>query len=178
MSQRSSGYQRLKVYTTPSWVTETLIGFIVARPGTIWEPACGEGGMAEVLRGQFAVLATDIDRGEDFLKRDRIPNSSIRGIVTNPPYELAEEFCRHALALTKSVGGFVAMLLRCDFDHAKTRSDLFRDCAAFAKKIVLTKRIVWFVEYDGRPKASPSFNHAWFLWSHEHQGPPTIAYGP
>ena len=34
MSQRNSGYERKKLdaYATPSWVTKTLIGFIVARP--------------------------------------------------------------------------------------------------------------------------------------------------
>jgi len=41
---------------------------------------------------------------------------------------------------------------------------------------VLTRRIVWFVEADGKPKASPSFNHAWFLWDWQHAGPPVIAY--
>jgi hypothetical protein len=67
---------------------------------------------------------------------------------------------------------------RTDFDHAKSRRHLFADCPAFAKKLVLTKRIVWFVEDDGKPKAAPSFNHAWFIWSWKHDGPPTIAYGP
>jgi hypothetical protein len=102
----------------------------------------------------------------------------VRGIVTNPPYERAEEFCTHALKLTAPVKGVVAMLLRCDFDHAKRRAYLFADCPQFAKKIGLTRRIVWFVVADGKPKASPSFNHAWFLWDWQHAGPPAIAYGP
>ena len=52
--------------------------------------------------------------------------------------------------------GLVAMLLRTDFDHAASRLHLFSKCPAFTRKVVLTKRIVWF---DG-PKAAPSFNHA------------------
>ena len=88
------------------------------------------------------------------------------------------KFCTHALKLTAPVKWVVAMLLRCDFDHAKRRAYLFADCPQFAKKIVLTRRIVWFVEADGKPKASPSFNHAWFLWDWQHAGPPVIAYGP
>src|SRR5215471_15192597 len=70
MSQRNSGYERknLDAYATPSWVTEALVGFIVARPGSIWEPACGTGEMVEVLKRDFVVLATDIDNiGVDFL---------------------------------------------------------------------------------------------------------------
>jgi hypothetical protein len=50
-------------------------------------------------------------------------------------------------------------------------SSLRGGCTAFAKKLVLTKRILWF---DG-PKAAPSFNHAWYLWDHHHR-PPTIVY--
>lgn len=181
MSQRNSGYQKKPFcfYTTPAWVTECLLGEILTRPGSIWEPACGDRQMVRVLTPHFLVLGTDIRVKEaDFLKSNALPHSAVRGIVTNPPYDLAEEFCAHALQLTRPTRGFVAMLLRCDFDHAKSRAYLFRDCPAWSKKLVLTRRIVWFVEADGKPKASPSFNHAWFLWSHTHDGPPTLGYAP
>lgn len=135
--------------------------------------------MVKVLQGQFMVLATDVESGVDFLQTTELPNAAIRGICTNPPYSHAAEFCRHALKLTKPVSGYVAMLLRVDFDSAKTRSDLFADCPAWSKKIVLTKRIVWFVDPEtGKPKASPSENHAWHLWDHSHVGSPTIGYAP
>ena len=64
------------------------------------------------------------------------------------------------------------MLLRTDFDHAASRRHLFADCAMFAKKVVLTKRIRWFEDSNG----SPSFNHCWMIWDRQHQGPPTLAY--
>jgi hypothetical protein len=48
------------------------------------------------------------------------------------------------------------MLLRCDFDSAKTRGHLFGRCPEFAKKLTLVERIRWFEYYP----ASPSFNHA------------------
>jgi len=76
--------------------------------------------------------------------------------------------------LMQPVEGFVAMLLRTDFDHAKTRQFLFSGCPPFSKKLVLTKRIQWFEDSKG----SPSFNHAWFIWDWKHQGAPTLAYGP
>jgi hypothetical protein len=44
--------------------------------------------------------------------------------------------------------------------------------------LVLMKRIVWFAEENGKPKASPSFNHAWYVWDWRHEGAPSIAYGP
>jgi hypothetical protein len=64
------------------------------------------------------------------------------------------------------------MLLSVDFDSAKGRANLFRDNPAWAKKLVLTKRIVWFEGVK-----SPSVNHAWYIWDWRHSEQPTISYG-
>ena len=168
MSQRDSGYVRIAFdqYETPEWATRALIPHII-KHHFIWEPACGSGKMSRVLQAQ---LSTDIQAGCDFLRED-MPES-ITAIITNPPYSLATEFIDHSLKLTKPVDGFVAMLLRTDFDHAKSRRRLFADHPAFAKKLVLTKRIQWFEE----SKSSPSFNHAWFIWDWSNRTPPQISY--
>jgi methylase of polypeptide subunit release factors len=131
----------------------------------------GAGQMAQALSAAgLHVTATDISTGQDFLLATAKP---VDAIVTNPPYALAQEFIEHALVLTKP-NGMVAMLLRRDFDHAKTRQHLFGECPQFAKKLVLTKRIRWIEGSNG----SPSFNHAWQIWDWNHEGPPTLAYGP
>ena len=181
MSQRESGFARMErdLYETPAWVTEALLPHIALSSvnGGIWEPACGSGKMADVLWKHLrGVYKSDIETGTDFLNEPLC--NGCDAIITNPPYELATEFCEHALRLMEPVNGMVAMLLRTDFDHAKSRTHLFRDCPAFTKKVVLMKRICWFVEANGKPKASPSFNHAWFIWDWKHEGAPTIAYGP
>jgi hypothetical protein len=180
VSQRESGYARKErdLYETPHWVTEALRPH-VPELGGIWEPASGGGKMLSVLEGWGSyVLGSDIETGADFLISSRPQGSQWNAIITNPPYELAMQFCEHALRLMEPERGIVAMLLRTDFDHAKSRTHLFRDCPAFARKLVLMKRIAWFVEADGRPRASPSFNHAWYVWDWRHEGPPSIAYGP
>ena len=59
---------------------------------------------------------------------------------------LATEFIERALSLIPT-DGFVAMLLRCDFDSAKTRGHLFARCPEFAKKLTLVERIRWFEDY-------------------------------
>lgn len=178
MSQRGSGYERKErdLYETPEWVTEALIPHLPTL-NRIWEPACGSGKMLRVLSLNRMAYGTDIDGGNDFL-RTTLLLTGCDAIVTNPPYELATEFCEHALRLMEPVGGLVAMLLRTDFDHAKSRSHLFRDCPAFAKKVVLTKRIIWFEPAPGEKGKSPSFNHAWFIWDWKHEGAPTIGYAP
>jgi len=180
MSQRESGYGRKAgdLYETPEWVTEALLPHMPKRVECVWEPACGSGKMSRVLKGAgYLVYATDIDGGIDFLTHNTAVQqaefdwhkwAAADAIITNPPYAHAQAFIEKALSLVS----MVAMLLRCDFDHAKTRQHLFGE--GFAKKLVLTKRIRWFEDTKG----SPSFNHAWFIWDHNHEGPPTLAYGP
>jgi hypothetical protein len=68
----------------------------------------------------------------------------------------------------------VAMLLRVDFDSAATRPHLFGVCPAFARKVVLTRRIRWLANSYG----SPSYNHAWFIWDVYQAELPTITYAP
>lgn len=177
MSQRGSGYERKErdLYETPEWVTEALVPHIfkiIPPAGNVYEPAAGSGKMvAPLARAGYTVDSDDIEEtGRDFLK---CPYDGHKAIITNPPYEYAQQFIEHALNLMRP-RGVVAMLLRTDFDHAKTRQHLFSGCPAFAKKVVLTKRIKWFDDSKGQP----SFNHAWFIWDWLHQGPPTLAYGP
>jgi hypothetical protein len=166
MSQRDSGYERKErdSYETPCWVTEALVGHLPTSDCVVWEPACGSGKMVSaLLKAGFDVTASDIETGHDFLTQPA--PKPFCGIVTNPPYELATEFIERALGVIPA-HGFAAMLLRTDFDHARTRRHLFADCKAFAKKLVLTRRIKWFEDGNG----SPSFNHAWFIWDGRHEG--------
>jgi hypothetical protein len=176
MSQRPSGYERKErdQYQTPAWVTNVLVPHIPNLASRrIWEPACGTGQMVRELQRHCAdVHASDIEGGIDFLQRAN--DRGADAIITNPPYTSARAFIEHALALTKPHAGMVAMLLRTDYDHAVTRHHLFACCPAFAKKLVLTKRIVWF-DRPGKSK-SPSYNHAWFVWNWAHEGPPVLAY--
>lgn len=170
MSQRRSGYARKanECYETPAWVTQALIPHIPERVMKVWEPACGSGKIMAALAGIFQVYGTDAEDGIDFLRQTECSHDAI---ITNPPYNLAKEFIAHAIGLTRP-RGFVAMLLRTDFDHAKTRAQLFGAGQAFSKKLVLTKRIRWIEGSTG----SPSFNHAWFIWDWQHSGPPHLAY--
>lgn len=172
MSQRGSGYERVErdLYETPAWVTDALIPHLRSDLRTIWEPAAGTGKMVRALEADGrTVIATDISTGQDFLQESR--RDVVDAIITNPPYTLAGEFIEHALTLTD---GVVAMLLRTDFDHASGRFHLFGLNPYFEKKVVLTRRIVWFE----RPGAAPSFNHAWYIWDKARQhSAPVLAYG-
>jgi hypothetical protein len=163
-------------YPTPDWVSAAILPYLsrhLKTASSIWEPACGTGCMAEVLRRDHTVIATDIaDYGYsngicDFLKSGE-PASVI---VTNPPYNGAEIFIRHALKLTENKHGIVAMLLRNEYDSAVGRIDLFNK-PPFARKIVLTRRPRWI---PGTTVA-PRHNYSWFLWDHRWTGEPVLNY--
>ena len=174
MSQRYSGYSRKPndSYQTPEWATRAVLPHLPPVRGTVWEPACGGGQMAEALRNAgFEVMATDLSEGFDFLFLP--PPGPFCGIITNPPFALGQQFIERALDLVPA-DGFVALLARIDYDSAKTRRHLFADCPLFAKKLVLLRRIRWIAGSVG----SPSFNHCWLIWDRQHRGPPAIAYGP
>jgi hypothetical protein len=171
MAQRHSGYERKPNdrYLTPPWPVHALVPHIPRRVKYIWEPACGDGGMAkELKRLSYKVIASDIADGLDFLT---ITTRSVDGVVTNPPNgpggRLAEKFCRHALEVTRRKRGFVAMLLKSDFDSGVTRRDLFADNPAFAGRIVLLHRIEFFKSVTGN---SSSSGHTWFVWDWCHRG--------
>ena len=79
MSSRVHSAKSLDFSPTPPWATRALMMCVLPTLGvsdfnSVWEPACGEGHMAEVLREYFAeVSATDIfdygygDAVHDFL---------------------------------------------------------------------------------------------------------------
>jgi hypothetical protein len=105
----------------------------------------------------------------DFLQMTKLPAADI---ASNPPYgKLAEPIIRHALELTKPARGRVAMLLPMAFDCAKGRVDLWNP--PFKRKLVMLDRIRWAnLEHT----ASPSSNHAWYIWSWSHVGTPTMGW--
>jgi hypothetical protein len=181
-----SGFTRAPgdTYFTEHWVTQALLSRVQFR-GTVWEPACGRGDIAEVLIDNgYKVMISDI-AGEtlgcsgaseaDFLTHSS-PGDAMFSIVTNPPYTHAEQFILKALDLTERASGMVAMLLRNEYDCAASRRDLF-ERESFAAKLVLTKRPRW-VEGNGQQSASPRHNFAWMIWDWNHSGNARIEWLP
>lgn len=177
-----SGYGRLPrdSYYTPSWVGEWIARH-VALPEVVWEPAAGAGHLAMGLRagGAGTVLCTDIEPAPAPLCRVdradfyhcRVPLEAMLGgygIVTNPPFGVlglaAARFARRALCCSARV---VVLLLPVDFDSGSTRADLFRDCEAWAEKIVLLDRLSWA---NLPAKRHPMHNHALYVWRADHPG--------
>ena len=176
----NSNYDRIAGdhYATPEWVSEALLRNAKLR-GPIWEPCCGAGQMAEVLRRHdFEVVASDLNDygygrpGVDIGACTRLPDGC-RALVTNPPYSgvgteprqgrapaAMLDFVRHTLALAEPVGGQVALLVRLQW-IAGQRAAALLSAAPFVATIVLTQRISWF-DYGARTNQA-QHHHAWIL---------------
>lgn len=180
MAQRKSGYDRVENdrYQTPSWVAKALCEHFDIDRRVIWEPAAGDGYLAQGLRdcGAMDVVMSDIDpppgsgacEQGDFLSWHTTP-PTVYAVVTNPPFgfqgSLAIQFARECCNLIED--GFMsaaALLLPVDFDSGRTRLDIFRDNPYFSAKIVLNHRISWVGMEPAPGEPGPSTNHCWMVW--------------
>jgi hypothetical protein len=190
-----SGFERAgnDFYATPSWVTEALLKHIRFR-GPIWEPCCGDGAMSSVLgRHGHEVVSTDlVDRGFgvsgiDFLACREVPGGC-RSLVTNPPYgdsgshagqsrspTAMLDFLRHALMLTASVRGQLALLVRLQWIAGQRAAEVMSS-APFAGVVILKQRICWFDR--GEDTKPAQHHHAWVVFDHAHPSgqPPALLY--
>lgn len=190
-----SGFARAgdDFYPTPSWVTEALLRCVRFR-GPIWEPCCGDGAMSTVLgRHGYKVVSTDlVDRGfgtsgVDFLACRKVPKGC-RSLMTNPPYgdsgshagqsrspTAMLNFLRHALMLTASVQGQLALLVRLQWIAGQRAAEVM-SVAPFTAVIVLTRRIRWFER--GEDTKPAQHHHAWIVFDHAHPPgqPPAMLY--
>jgi len=154
-------------FPTPAWATYALIDNEVFE-GDIWESACGNGAMSEVLaKTDQPIISSDLhDRGFgeygiDFLGSERrAPN-----IVTNPPYNAAEGFVRSGVLAAERK---FALLLRLAFlEGAGRQRTIFTDTPP-SRVWVFSERIT-FYPAGAVQKGSGTTAYAWFVWDKDAQ---------
>lgn len=167
----------LDFFPTPPWATRALIEHVfdkLERRGhcgwqVCWEPACGEGHMAEPLKEYFKeVVASDIkdygygDHLVDFLTCEQLARKyDADWIITNPPFaDKTDKFILKALSLA---GTGVAMLVRMQCLETLGRYErIYRDTpptliAFFAERVPIHKGR-W--EPDGDTMTA----YVWLVW--------------
>lgn len=174
MAQRTEAKDSRDDFPTPPWATRALLEHVLLprsagiRDQTCLEPACGAGHMDKVLREYFsATSASDkFDYGygkvADF-QTAPYPVSSFDWVITNPPFNLAEDFISRARQIARRG---VAVLARTVFIESVGRFErLFQPdppaiFAQFVERVPMVK---------GRldKKASTATGYAWFVWLDE-----------
>lgn len=153
----------------------------------VWECACGEGHMSEILETNgYKVRSSDIfDRGYknteiiDFLKvkKEDIKNDFSRDIITNPPYKYAKEFVEHALDISMD-STKIAMFLKLTFLESKSRKKLFEK---YPPKVVYVSSSRLQCAKNGDFEkygkgVGTAVAYAWFVWEKGFKGDPIIRW--
>ena len=147
----------------------------------VWECACGEGHLSEVLKKRgYSVVSSDlIDRGYgtggvDFLE---CYNAWDGDIITNPPYKYAKEFAEHALDLVAD-GRKVALFLKVQFLEGKARRGLFekhppKTIYVASSRLLCAKNGEFQKMRDGGGSAVA---YAWFVWEKGYRGDTVVKW--
>jgi hypothetical protein len=184
MAQRNEAKDSRDDFPTPPWATRALLEHILPQLGelgdqTCLEPACGVGHMDKVLREYFSsTVASDIypygyGYVRDFLQFPYEVGSH-DWVITNPPFNLAEEFIGKALQIARHG---VAILARTVFLESIGRHErLFKlnplaVFAQYAERVPMVR---------GRldKKASTATGYAWFIWLKEEIDRPSVLWIP
>ena len=154
-------------YATPARCTEALLRADPPPPGAVWEPACGDGAIARVLTAAgYEVTATDLhdrgygEAGADFLKSR--PQRETLSIVTNPPFNLADDFALHALG---TGAPYVAMFQRLAWlEGAKRYDRLWGPRSPSRVWVFSSRQTLWRGDDPGKKDKGGAIAFAWFVW--------------
>jgi len=167
-------------YATPEIATVSLMekeNF----PDTVWEPACGDGRMSEVLKKYNNVLSSDlINRGYsigsiDFLMcNDKM--SVVKSIITNPPFKYFQEFAEKCISLEVEKFALFGKIQALEGQKRAT----FLESSPLKKVYVFKKRINPLrnglaTDENGKPWAS-TMCFAWYVWEKDFNGNPGIEW--
>jgi len=145
----------------------------------IWEPACGEGNLSEVLKANnYEVYSTDlIDRGYqdevlDFLES----NIKFDGdIITNPPFKYTNEFILKSLE-SIPLGNKVAMFLKLNYLSGKKRyREIYSKFPPY-RIYVFSGRTACSKNNTPEGFKGGAMDYAWFIWEKGKVGPTDLRW--
>lgn len=174
-SSRNNGErEKDDYYPTPAFAVEELLKrekFI----GSIWECACGEGNISEILENHgYDVLSSDlVDRGYGFQADFLNYNLCEDNIITNPPYKYALDF---VLSAKKKANHKIAFFLKTVFLESERRYEMFQDKNFPLKKVYQFSKRVTLYKGGKKMKNSGMIAYAWFVWDKNYVGRPTIQW--
>ena len=133
----------------------------------VWEPACGEGNLSNVLKEYgYDVYSTDlIDRGYQDEQLDFLSsNVKFNGdIITNPPFKHTIEFILKSLE-SVNFGSKVCMLLPLNYLSGKRRYKEIYSKYPPSKIYIFKGRITCSKNNKPEGFKGGAITYAWFIW--------------
>lgn len=145
-----------------------------------WEPACGEGHISKIVGGN--ILSTDLvyrgfgEGSVDFLTCD-LPDREIKTIITNPPFNLFQEFVDKALKIATNKVIMFGKLQALEGQKRATflQSTPLKTVYVFKKRQQPLRNGKPNDEVTGK-KMSSTMAFAWFVWEIGYTGLPQIKW--
>lgn len=145
----------------------------------IWEPACGEGNLSEVLKAHgHNVYSTDlIDRGYpdetfDFLESN---NKWFGDIITNPPFKYTSEFILKSLD-SVDTGAKVAMFLKLNHLSGKQRyRDIYLKTPPY-RVYIFSGRVSCAKNNIPELFKKGAMSYCWMIWEKGKFGPTELKW--
>lgn len=163
-------------YPTPKWATHALVDH-EEFSGGIWECACGDGAMSEVLHDvSSTVESSDLfDRGYGEIGVDFTTSTRrAKNIITNPPFHSAENFVH---AAKQNAENKFALLLRLAFLEGGRRQKTIFSQFSPSRVWVFSERITFYPK-GSVVKGSGTTAYAWFVWDKSHSGATELNWFP
>lgn len=164
-------------YATNPKAVETLFNNYTWDSKTNLEPCVGEGHIAKVFNKFTNKRELDcldlVDRGypntivQDFLTYTT--DKKYEGIITNPPFSLAQEFIEKSISLLDE-NGQIAMFLKIQFLEGSKREEFFKKYPPKYIYVFRKRMATWNngQEFDENGKHwATTMCHAWFIWEKE-----------
>ena len=148
----------------------------------VWENACGEGHLSDVLKEYFdcKIIDTDlVDRNYceqkvDFLNSSFNPNADL--IITNPPFSLVNNFIIKGLEKTNR---YLVYLCKIQMLETVGRKDILENSPLKYIYVHSKRQATW---KDGKEldpqgkKWATTMCLAWFVWDKEYKGEPIVRF--
>ena len=165
-------------YATPTEATEALFN-VETFEGNVYEPACGDGAMSKIIEKYNHCYSSDLcDRGygqpnTDFLNTNW---TTVENVITNPPFNLFQEFAEKAIELSKNKVALFGKLQALEGQKRAT----FLEKSPLKAVYVFKKRITPMrngkdTDENGKKWAS-TMAFAWYVWEKGYTGEPIIKW--
>jgi hypothetical protein len=167
-------------YVENQWVARRIFD-VEKFDGNVYDPCCGFGRIPEAAKaaGLEAFGCDIVDRGYtytticDFLKSDiRADN-----IVCNPPFNLGEEFARHALKLAERKVALIFPVRRLNAAGKWMKeTPLYRLWFLTPRPSMPPGGVVLKLESEGREASGGTIDFCWATWLKGYDGAPTVGW--